>query len=240
MRMINIAGYKFITLSSLPELRAGFVNKCSVLQLKGTILLSTEGINLSLAGTEENIQSFKAYLQKEEYFTGMTFRQSYSASQPFKYMRVKIKKEIINLRQPDVRPDLMRAPSISPKEFKQWLDEKRDITVLDTRNEYEISFGTFANATHLQLEDFCEFPSAAKKLLPEKTIVMFCTGGIRCEKAALYLLQKGFPKVYQLEGGILNYFAEVGSAHYQGECFVFDQRVSVDTNLDEKKENIWV
>lgn len=232
MNILNIAGYKFIALSELPELSARLQAECDRLGLKGTILLSPEGINMSLAGLIDSIASFKQFLQEQPNLADMGFRESYSETQPFDLMKVKIKPEIITMRRPEVRPNLTTAPSISPQEFKQWLDENRDITVLDTRNEYEVRFGTFKNAVNLVIEDFSEFPeAAAEKVSRKKPIVMFCTGGIRCEKAALNLLDAGFPEVYQLSGGILNYFKEVGGAHYDGECFVFDQRVSLDANL---------
>lgn len=231
MQILNIAGYQFIALSDLPSLRDHFLNKCKELNLKGTILLSPEGINIFLAGTLVDVQAFKAFLKIDPRFAELNFRESFSAAQSFLRMKVKIKKEIITLRQQDIQPVKKRAPSLSPQELKKWLDEGRDITLLDTRNEYEIRFGTFKNAINLHLKDFCEFPAAADKLNPAKPIVMFCTGGIRCEKAALHLLKQGFADVFQLEGGILNYFSAVGDAHFTGDCYVFDQRVAVDPSL---------
>jgi UPF0176 protein len=202
------------------------------LQLRGTVLLSEEGINLNLSGTKAAIAEFQTFLLADIRFADMTFRTSFSSGQPFKFMKVKIRKEIITMRRPEVRAADARAQGLAPHELKKWLDENRDITILDTRNDYEVRFGTFKNATHFEIKDFSEFPAVAeKKLTPEKPIVMFCTGGIRCEKAALHLQNAGFPEVYQLDGGILNYFSEVGGAHYDGECFVFDQRVSVDASL---------
>jgi UPF0176 protein len=232
MQIKNIAGYKFVPLADLPLLQTALLAETERLQCKGTILLSAEGINLSLAASADAIVAFQAYLEQDVRFAGMAFRESESAYQPFKFMRVKIRDEIITMRQPDVKPR-ERAPSLSPQEFKQWLDENRDITVLDTRNDFEVRFGTFARAEHFQLAEFGEFPKAALNLQKDKPVVMFCTGGIRCEKAAVYMLNAGFPEVYQLDGGILNYFSEVGGAHYRGECFVFDQRVSVDAALQE-------
>ena len=233
MHIINIAGYKFIPLNQLAVLRELLLNHCTVLGCKGTILLGDEGINLSLAGVPESIAAFKDFLRQDERFADMTFRESYSAQQPFNFMKVKIKNEIITLGLPEVKPEEQRAPSIDPVELKQWLDEKREFTLLDTRNDYEVRFGTFQNATHFEMSDFGEFPEHASTLPTDKPVVMFCTGGIRCEKAALHLLNAGFSKVLQLEGGILNYFQEVGGEHYQGECFVFDQRVAVNANLAE-------
>lgn len=231
MQILNIAGYKFIHLDNLSELRSAFIEQRHLQQLKGTILLSTEGINLNLAGKISDIATFKAILKTNSHFADMTFRESYSNATPFKRLKVKLRKEIITLRRPEIRPDIQRAPTISPQELKQWLDEKRDIVVLDTRNDYEVRFGTFVNAVNLNINDFCEFPNVTKDLPRDKPIVMFCTGGIRCEKAGLHLQDLGFPHVYQLDGGILNYFTEVGGAHYQGECFVFDERVALNADL---------
>ena len=124
-------------------------------------------------------------------------------------------------------PTEKRAPSISPTTFKQWLDENRDIIILDTRNDYEIEMGAFTNAVNLHLQDFCQFTQSLKNIPREKPIVMYCTGGIRCEKAALHLINEGYNDVYQLDGGILNYFEKVGGSHYTGECYVFDERVAL-------------
>jgi UPF0176 protein len=232
MQIQNIAGYKFISLGELSQLSSLMRTKCDELGLKGTILLSPEGINLSLAGTQKNIDLFKDFLCQDERFNDMTFRESFSESKPFARMKVKIKKEIITMRRDEVCPQRERAPSLTPAEFKQWLDEGRDITILDTRNDYEVRFGTFKKAVNLHIDDFCEFPQKAEEnVARDKPIVMFCTGGIRCEKAAIHLQNAGFSDVYQLHGGILNYFAEVGGAHYDGECYVFDQRVALDANL---------
>jgi len=231
MQILNIAGYKFILLTEIENLRTFFLDQCQALELKGTILLSQEGMNISLAGTPSQIQSFRMLLQNDARFMDISFHESYSAIQPFQRLKVKLKKEIITLGQPDANPLTERAPAISPEEFKQWLDEKRDITILDTRNDYEVQFGTFTHAIHLHLAGFGELPNAVKELERTKPIVMFCTGGIRCEKAALHMLNNGFTNIYQLDGGILGYFRKVGGAHYTGECFVFDERISVDSNL---------
>jgi UPF0176 protein len=233
MTIINIAGYQFLALTELSRLRQTFIEKCEALALKGTILLSEEGININLAGKPKDIALWKQFLREDSRFAQLSFRESCSTYQPYKFMRIKIKKEIITMGKPEIQPGKKRAPAVSPHEFKQWLDQGRDITVLDTRNEYEVRFGTFEKATHFHLQDFSEFPKASENLNKDKPVVMFCTGGIRCEKAGLHLLNAGFPEVYQLEGGILNYFKEVGGAHYQGECFVFDQRVALDATLQE-------
>lgn len=221
MQILNIAGYKFITLNELEHLQACFLQKCTALNLRGTMLFSKEGINISLAGLVDNVRAFQAYLHTYAMFADMSFHETYSTTYPFQQLKIKVKKEIITMRQPNVDATVTRAPSLSAQELKQWLDEKRDIVLLDTRNAFEVQYGTFNGAVNLHLNDFSSLPNALANLPRNKPIVMFCTGGIRCEKAALYMLNNGFPEVYQLDGGILGYFAKVGHAHYTGTCFVF-------------------
>lgn len=232
MQTLNIAGYKFIELDHLDALRENLQARCEAVALKGTILLSPEGINISLAGCKQSIADFKTLLAKDERFADMRFHHTYSSSQPFQCLKVKLKSEIITMRQGDVAPLKDRAPDISPAELKRWLDEKRDITLLDTRNDYEYRFGTFTGAVNLHIHHFGELPEAVRDLDKDKPVVMFCTGGIRCEKAAIYMRDQGFSDVYQLDGGILGYFAQIGGAHYEGECFVFDERVALDAYLN--------
>jgi UPF0176 protein len=228
MRIHHIAGYKFTLLSELTALRQRLLDECCALDLKGTILLSLEGININLAGTPDNINTFVNLFCQDNHFADMTFRLTHTEQQPYRRLKIKLKKEIITLRQQSVQPTEKRAPSISPSEFKQWLDENRDVTILDTRNDYEIAMGAFTRAVNLELNDFCQFPSSLAKIARDKPIVMYCTGGIRCEKAALHLMNEGYTNVYQLDGGILNYFEKVGDAHYDGDCYVFDERVAVN------------
>jgi UPF0176 protein len=232
MQILNIAGYKFIALSNLELLRDELRKTCDQCTVKGTILLSREGINISLAGTVENIRSLQAALKENIHFCDMRFHESYSNTVPFQFLKVRVKKEIITMNVTTIDPVAERAPNISPTDFKKWLDENRDITLLDTRNDYEISFGTFSGAMNLQLNHFGEFPAAIENIDRDKPIVMFCTGGIRCEKAALHMLGQGFTNVFQLDGGILGYFKQVGGAHFNGDCFIFDERRAVDENLN--------
>jgi UPF0176 protein len=235
MRFINLAGYKFVPLERLPELKSGFKEYCGELGLKGTILVSPEGINVFVAGTEPAVTRFKAFVHADSRLAGLRFKGSVSSYQPFNRMLIKIKKEIITLRVPGLDPAAQRAPAVTPAELKRWLDEGREVVLLDIRNAFEVETGTFRDAAHLNLSSFGEFPRAADKLdelLKSKTIVAFCTGGIRCEKAAPVLIQKGFRSVFQLEGGILQYFEDCGDAHFKGRCFVFDQRTALDGNLN--------
>lgn len=238
MNIVNIACYKFVTIpaSVLPTLRAALKEKALGCELKGTVLLSTEGINLFLAGLREDIEAFKACLASYEYFTDLVYKESFSAEKPFTRMLVRLKKEIIPLGKPDIQPEKKTAPRLSPAEFKRWYETQEDMIVLDTRNDYEVALGTFEDAVDLHLDHFRNFADAVD-LLPEsakeKPVVTFCTGGIRCEKAAEWMLQKGFKNVYQLDGGILKYFEECGGDFYNGECFVFDKRVALDSQLQE-------
>lgn len=235
MRFINLAGYKFVPLERLPGLKAGLKECCGELGLKGTILVSPEGINIFVTGSEPAVTRFKAFVHADSRLAGLRFKESVSSYQPFKRMLVKIKKEIITLRVLGLDPAAQRAPAVTPAELKRWLDEGREVVLLDTRNAFEVESGTFRDAVHLNLKSFGEFPRAADQLdesLKGKTIVAFCTGGIRCEKAAPVLIQKGFRSVFQLEGGILHYFEDCGDAHFKGRCFVFDQRTALDGNLN--------
>ena len=233
--IVNIAGYRFVDLNDRDELRQPFRDITSELGLKGTILLSHNGINFFLAGTQSSIDKYISYLDDDERFKDMSLHFSYSDYQPFKRMLVRLKKEIISLGIDEIRPADYTGKFIEPIEFKKWLDEGRDITILDTRNDYELRVGTFENAIDLDIKTFRDFPKASQNLKQNKStpVVMFCTGGIRCEKASVVLEKQGWEDVYQIKGGVLGYFKETGGAHWNGDCFVFDQRVALDTNLEE-------
>ena len=236
MTIRNIAAYKFAPLSDLRPLRDRLVALCKEWQLKGTILLSTEGINLFVAGLPEKIDLLFAELRSISGLQDLHAKTSESDHQPFNRMLVRIKREIIAFGVPGIDPARRTSPKLSPKELKRWLDEGRPLTLLDTRNDYEVKLGTFKNALPIGIDHFRQFPEAVQKLpehLKEQPIVMFCTGGIRCEKAGPFMEAKGFKNIFQLEGGILKYFEDCGGDHYQGECFVFDQRVGVDPSLHE-------
>lgn len=238
----NIAAYQFATLTDLKPLRERLLAQCKTWQLKGTILLSPEGINLFVAGTKESIEQLLSFLHAIPGLENLTPKYSESDHQPFTRMLVRIKKEIIAFGVKDINPAHRTSPKLSARTLKQWLDEGKPITLLDTRNDYEVKLGTFKGAISLGLDHFRNFPQAIKKISSDlkndqekekKKIVMFCTGGIRCEKAGPFMESAGFQNIYQLDGGILKYFEECGGEHYQGECFVFDQRVGVDPALRE-------
>ena len=237
-KFTNIAAYKFASLSDLKPLRERLIEKCRSWKLKGTILLSTEGINLFVAGGLTAIDSLLAELRAIPGLEGLEPKISESDDQPFHRMLVKIKKEIISFGVEGIDPVHRPAPKLSARELKQWLDEGRPVTLLDTRNDYEVQLGTFHRAMTLDIDHFRQFPDAVRKLpheMKQQPIVMFCTGGIRCEKAGPFMEQEGFEKIFQLDGGILKYFEECGGTHYDGVCFVFDHRVGVDPSLHESE-----
>ena len=237
--ILNISGYKFTPLADAPALRDELEARALALDLKGTILLAEEGINLFLAGPAADVRNFVAQLHTDARFADIAPKESWSATQPFRKMRVKVKGEIIRMNHPTIRPADGRAPAVDAVTAKRWLDqghddEGRPVVTLDTRNTYEVDEGTFAGAIDWRLNKFTEFPEAVqahKAELADKTVISFCTGGIRCEKAAIYMREAGLPHVYQLEGGILKYFEETGGAHYQGGCFVFDERRALASDL---------
>ena len=235
-KIVNIAGYRFVDLNDRDELRQPFRFICEKLNLKGTILLSKNGINFFLAGNKKSIDSYIEFLESDKRFINIPLKISYTDYQPFRRMLVRLKKEIISLGLDEVRPAEFTAPNIKPQEFKNMLDNNEDILILDTRNDYETRVGLFENAIDLNLSTFRDFPEAISDLPEEyktKQIVMYCTGGIRCEKASVVMMNAGFENVKQLEGGILGYFEETDGSYWNGDCFVFDQRVAVDTELNE-------
>jgi len=233
---INFSAYQFTPLADLPALQARLKDVAKAGGLKGTILLSPEGINLFVAGERAALDTLLQTIRAVPGLAGLSPKESLSDEQPFNRMLVKIKTEIIAFGVPGIDPSRQPAPKLAPHTLKQWLDEGRPLTLLDTRNDYEVKMGTFRGARVAGIDHFREFPAAVRNLpeeLKEKPLVMFCTGGIRCEKAGPLMLQAGFKHVLQLDGGILKYFEECGGAHYDGECFVFDRRVGVGPDLQE-------
>ena len=234
--VVNIAAYKFLPLSDLKSLRARLQALCAQADLKGSILLSPEGINLFVAGIAASIDLLLAELRSWPGMADLQPKVSQTDHQPFRRMLVRIKKEIIAFGVPGIDPGKRTSPKLPAAQLKQWLDQGRPLTLLDTRNDYEIKLGTFKNAVPIGIDHFRDFPEAVARLpeqLKEQTVVMFCTGGIRCEKAGPFMEQAGFKNILQLDGGILKYFEECGGEHYDGECFVFDQRVGLDPKLGE-------
>jgi len=232
MHIVNIASYKFVQLDNPEALREDLQTECTDLGIMGTILLGHEGINLILASGRQGIDGFQKMLTRYPEFNDMQFKESFSDFIPFSRMAIKVKPEIVTMGVEGVEPENKPAPRISAKELKQWYDKGKEFIILDTRNDYEFQLGTFENSVNFNITNFREFPEAVKKLQAEgKPIVTFCTGGIRCEKAAPMMLENGFENVYQLDGGILTYFEECGGEHWKGECFVFDDRIALDSDL---------
>jgi UPF0176 protein len=237
--VVNIAAYKFVPLDALPELRAHLLAEAGAAALKGTILLAGEGINLFLAGSAGGMDAFLRGLRADARFADLEVKFSHSDDVPFRKLLVKIKREIIRMNHPAIQPAAGRAPSVDAPTLARWLeagvdDAGRPVVMLDTRNAFEVDEGTFKNAIDWRIERFTQFPAAVdanRDQLKGKTVVSFCTGGIRCEKAAIYMNEAGIENVYQLDGGILKYFEETGGPGYEGKCFVFDERVSLDPAL---------
>jgi len=216
MSTVNISAYKFVSLDDLPALRERVLERCTSLALKGTVLLAPEGINIFLAGARDAIDAFMTWLHHDLRFADMVPKESLSDAPPFGRMRVRLKKEIITMRLPTVRPEGGRAPAVDPLTLQRWLaqghdDAGRELLLLDTRNQYETAVGAFDD--------------------DGKTVVSYCTGGIRCEKAALHMQDLGMSHVYQLDGGILKYLEQTDGTHWHGDCFVFDERGAVDPAL---------
>ena len=235
-KYLNIAGYKFITIPDRNNLREPFKHKCDSLELKGTILLSHEGINIFVAGLESNIITFRNWVIEDERFNDISFKESTSDSQPFNRMNVRLKNEIISVGLPNFDRIDSEDGRIFPNELHQRLSNNEDIVLLDTRNTYETRLGSFHNSIELGIKTFRAFPEAVANMddsFKDKQIVMFCTGGVRCEKASVIMRDAGFTNIRQLEGGILGYFQEVGGDHWDGECFVFDKRVALKPDLTE-------
>ncbi|MBC7444857.1 MAG: sulfurtransferase [Polaromonas sp.] len=236
MQILNIAAYKFVALDGLPALQNALTQALAARGVMGTVLLADEGINLFLAADSAAIHDFLAWLRLDRRFEDLSPRQSWSTAAPFAKLQVRIKPEIIRMNHPAVRPQAGRAPAVDAATFRRWLDNGQDdggrpVVALDTRNTYETDAGTFRQAIDWRLEKFTDFPQALldhSHELADKTVVTFCTGGIRCEKAALFIRNAGIAHAFQLNGGILSYFDACGSAHFEGECFVFDARRGVD------------
>ncbi|MEP7083619.1 MAG: rhodanese-like domain-containing protein [Betaproteobacteria bacterium] len=234
MNILNIATYRFVRLEQLAALRDSLLELCSSEKLRGTILLAPEGINLFLAGTASGVARLREALEADPLLRGMDVKESWSREMPFKRLKVKIKKEIIAFGVPGIDPARAPAQPLSAATLKSWLDQQRAVRLVDTRNAFEVAHGTFEGAIHLGNDSFRGFAEVAVDLPltdPDTPVVTFCTGGIRCEKAAPLLRALGHRNVYQLEGGILRYLESAGSAHFRGNCFVFDERLSLDAEL---------
>ena len=241
-----VSFYKFKTLSDLPALKADILALAQAGELRGTVLLASEGINASVAGTESAVNTFLETLQNDPRIGSFSEEKKNPATlTTHRRLLVKIKKEIVTMRKENLVPQEDTGYFLSPETFKQWCDEGKQMILVDTRNDYEVALGKFKGALDPQTKSFGAFPEWVEKNLADRkdaTIVTYCTGGIRCEKATAYMKQEGFTDVYQIKGGILQYFADLAkdgqAPHWEGECIVFDKRLAVTPDLNVTKKNL--
>jgi UPF0176 protein len=239
--ILNVAAYLFVAIDDADALALRLRELAEADALRGSVLVTPEGINLFLAGEEAALRGFLAWLRSDARFAGLHAKESWSDTVPFARLKVKRKDEIIAFRREHASPlDAgERAPAVDPSMLARWIEQGHDdggrrLVLLDTRNREEFGFGTFAGALTLPIDNFTDLPEALaqhRETLRDATVVSFCTGGIRCEKAALWLRHDGMDNVLQLDGGILSYFEAVGGAGYDGRCFVFDERIALDPQL---------
>lgn len=227
--MYYATAYKYAALDDIQGLQIRQASLAKALKLKGTIILSSEGVNVSVCGERDAVLSYCRHIEQLPGLERIAWKCSEVSTQVFQRLKVQIRKEIVALKLAQ-EPLLSRcARHLPPEELKAKLDAGERLTLLDVRNIYEVEAGSFVGALHPKIEAFCEFPTAVEKLALDKhaPIVMFCTGGVRCEKASAYLADQGYTNLYQLEGGLLSYGERCGGAHFSGKCFVFDERVAV-------------
>lgn len=235
--IVVITFYKFVKLPDFREMKEPLLTLCNDNGVKGTILLAEEGINATIAGTRDDIDHVMDSLSDDPRFADLPTKESYTDDMPFQRTKVRLKNEIVALKVDGVDPTEQVGTYIEPEQWNTLISQD-DVVIIDTRNDYEVQIGTFKRALNPKTEAFNEFPDyVAQELDPQKhkKVAMFCTGGIRCEKATAFMLQQGFEKVYHLNGGILRYLENVApdESLWEGECFVFDERVSVDHHLQK-------
>ena len=229
--------YKFVRLENFEDMRDELHSTMEKNDVKGTLLLALEGINGTIAGPQTGIDAVLAYLESDSRLKGLSHKESFTEKAPFKRCKVKLKKEIVTMGVEGIDPNQVVGTYVKPQEWNELISDP-DVVLVDTRNDYEVEIGTFKNALNPDTESFRQFPQYVKENLdPEKNkkVAMFCTGGIRCEKSTAYLKEQGFEEVYHLEGGILKYLEEVPKEEtmWEGECFVFDDRVAVNHELEK-------
>lgn len=228
--------YKFVALKRWRELREPLLAVMTAQDIRGTVLLASEGINATVSGRIDNIAEFMRWLRQQEGLADLEYKQSITDTPPFKRAKVKLRKEIVSMGVPGIDPRHVVGTYVEPEDWNQLISNP-DVLLIDTRNRYEVDVGTFANAVNPQIDSFREFPDYVKQHLDpakHRRVAMFCTGGIRCEKSTALLKEQGFAEVYHLKGGVLKYFEEVPQENslWQGECFVFDDRVAVNHALE--------
>ena len=235
--IVIVAMYKFVRLDNHEAMQPIVLSFCQQREIYGTLLLAEEGLNGTLAGTRSAIDALLVFLKSDRRLADLEYKESYSDEVPFHRTKVKIKKEIVTMGQPNIKPSDRSGIRVEPEQWNEIISDP-EVLLIDTRNEYEYQIGTFKDAVSPETTNFREFPEyVIRELNPATTkkVAMFCTGGIRCEKASAYMLEQGFEEVYQLNGGIIKYLEEIDQAEslWEGECFVFDSRVSVDHQLAE-------
>ena len=228
--------YKFVSLPDYRELQAPLLSFSQSQEIKGTLLLAQEGINGTISGYRQQIDAVLAFLRADSRFADLEHKESYTETPPFERMKVRLKTEIVTLGLPEINPNEKVGIYVEPEAWNDLISNP-EVTVIDTRNDYEVTIGTFKGAENPQTQTFRDFPQYVKQHLDssqQKKVALFCTGGIRCEKASSYLLSQGFEEVYHLKGGILKYLEAVPPEEslWEGECFVFDERVAVDHGLE--------
>lgn len=236
--ILNLAFYKFAKLTKVSQLRQELETLATSLGVLGSVILSYEGINGMLAAPEEAARQMIDHLHKIEGLEALEIKESWSDHVPFERLLIKVKPEIVTMRVDGVDAIKRTGPHLPPEVFRDWLRASEDMVLIDVRNSFEYKLGTFKGAIDPQTTSFHEFPDVVREHAQEwkgKKVVMFCTGGIRCEKATSWMLDEGFEDIYQLEGGVLRYFERIPDANkdWDGELFVFDGRVAVDTTLEE-------
>jgi UPF0176 protein len=234
--IVVAALYKFVSLPDYRELQAPLLSFSQSQEIKGTLLLAQEGINGTIAGYRQQIDAVLAFLRADSRFADLEHKESYTETPPFERMKVRLKKEIVTLGLPEINPSEKVGIYVEPEAWNDLISNP-EVTVIDTRNDYEVTIGTFKGAENPQTQTFRDFPQYVKQHLDsskQKKVALFCTGGIRCEKASSYLLSQGFEEVYHLKGGILKYLEAVPPEEslWEGECFVFDERVAVGHGLE--------
>lgn len=242
MKIVVAALYKFVQLADYRELRNQLFDLCQKNDIRGTLLLAPEGLNGTVAGTREAIDTLQAFLKNAGPFEGLEYKESYVDYYPFYRLKVRVKKEIVTLGMPHLNVEKSTGIFVEPEAWNALISDP-DVLLIDTRNVYETKIGTFKNAIDPETETFREFPEFVEHFAQKKKkqrIAMFCTGGIRCEKASSYLLEQGFEEVYQLKGGILKYLETIPAEEslWQGECFVFDNRVAVKEGVEEGQHDL--
>nr|WP_298410213.1 rhodanese-related sulfurtransferase [uncultured Halomonas sp.] len=235
--IVVAALYKFVTLNDFEALREPLLDTLKTHDIKGTLLLAKEGINGTVSGRRESIDALLGWLKADPRFMDLDHKESYCAEQPFYRTKVKLKREIVTLGVPNVDPNQTVGTYVDPKDWNDLISDP-EVLVIDTRNDYEVEIGSFKGAINPDTKSFREFPEYVKAHYDpskHKKVAMFCTGGIRCEKASSFMLNEGFDEVYHLKGGVLNYLEQVPESEslWQGDCFVFDNRVTVRHDLSE-------